>query len=72
MASGHKDGEIEIVADDNGLIARVYNQGGYDCTEASVHEILSMLTDEQRKLLFSEFCRGCGTPDLPCHCENDE
>jgi hypothetical protein len=72
MASEHEDGEIEIAADENGLIVRVYNQGGYDWAEASVHEILSALTDEQRVSLFSEFCGGCGTPNLPCHCRNDE
>jgi hypothetical protein len=30
------------------------------------------LTDEQRLALMSMCCRGCGTLDLPCHCQNDE
>lgn len=70
MSDDYEDGEIEIVDDANGLIARIHGDGKF--AEASVAEILHRLTDEQRMALFSEFCGGCGTTSLPCHCRNDE
>lgn len=29
-------------------------------------------SDGERLTLMALCCRGCGTTNLPCHCENDE
>lgn len=33
---------------------------------------MSKLTDEQRVGVMANFCPGCGTSDLPCHCQRDD
>jgi hypothetical protein len=30
------------------------------------------LTKPARLEVMAFFCRGCGTTELPCHCQNDE
>ena len=34
--------------------------------------LLDAMTDEERLSLFYEYCRGCASKVLPCHCLNDE
>jgi hypothetical protein len=38
----------------------------------AVEYLLIYCTSEERISLFSNYCKGCGTDKLPCHCENDE
>jgi len=33
---------------------------------------LKMLTDEERKQIFSHFCTNCGSIDPRCQCWNDD
>lgn len=33
---------------------------------------VAALTDEERLILFTEYCRACGTPDSSCTCWNYE
>jgi hypothetical protein len=35
-------------------------------------EAWTALGNAQRLSLIAECCSGCGTLDLPCHCQNDE
>ncbi len=39
---------------------------------AQVANIVMELSEEDRLKLFGYFCAGCGTHELPCHCQNDE
>ena len=39
--------------------------------EEQVKTAMDKLTDEQRLVIISNYCRGCGG-HLPCHCNNDE
>jgi hypothetical protein len=52
-----------------------------DCTEnemtlrdeiKKIKEKLNALSDEERLELFSNYCHGCGTKELPCYCTRDE
>ena len=40
--------------------------------ESNAETSLLALTDKQRRTVFENFCRFCGTDDLPCQCCNDE
>ena len=40
--------------------------------ERNTETALLALTDKQRIQVFDNFCRFCGTDDLPCQCWNDE
>lgn len=44
------------------------NDAGVDKAEA----YLAMLTEEERKEVFSRFCTECGSYDPECQCWNDE
>lgn len=43
-----------------------------DLRVMSAANAVAALSDEERLDLFSDYCRGCGTANLPCHCQNDE
>ncbi len=37
-----------------------------------IKELMCVLSDDQRLGLMGNYCKACGTDDLPCHCWNDE
>lgn len=47
------------------------NRDGFNRVNIAANAVLA-LTDEERLDLFTDYCRGCGTANLPCHCQDDE
>jgi len=43
-----------------------------DTAMQAVQALLPLMTAEERMEVFSDYCRGCGTDELPCHCQNDD
>jgi len=39
---------------------------------ATIHHLLSLLSDEERLDVFREYCTSCGTKELPCYCRRDD
>lgn len=58
--------------DDVRLLAQVVRALETRDTREVAESALAALTGEERRDIFASYCRGCGTPFLPCHCENDE
>lgn len=53
--------------------SRTPDSCGRAVTQASEAErLLDELTDQLRDALFSKYCRGCGTKELPCYCQRDD
>lgn len=48
----------------------------YDDLLRFVRAKLEGMSNEQRERFFKDvhddYCTGCGTDNLPCHCQNDE
>jgi len=39
---------------------------------ATIHHLLSLLSDEERLDVFREYCTACGTKELSCYCRRDD
>lgn len=38
----------------------------------AINSLLQLLTDDERLDVFSNYCRNCGTTNLPCSCSRDD
>ena len=48
---GSEDGTPELARVDGRWVARAYNQGGYDCTELDVADLVAWLRENMPELL---------------------